>query len=277
MILEPTTISLTDSHVMAIVNVTPDSFYAQSRCGDVEGLSRRIEESIAEGATIVDIGGYSSRPGAAQVSMEEEWARVRMGLRAVQSLDRGVVVSIDTFRAEVVRRAVAEFGAVIVNDISAGELDEDMLNVVAKYELPYIAMHMRGTPQTMQSQTDYSGDVVEGVVEYFRRRVVELQDAGIARDRIILDPGFGFAKDASQNFELMRALPTLRELGFPLLVGVSRKSMIYRTLGITPEESLPSSLALAWEALRSGEAILRVHDVAATKQVLRLAQIYNKI
>lgn len=277
MILEPTTISLTDSHVMAIVNVTPDSFYAQSRCGDVEGLSRRIEESIAEGATIVDIGGYSSRPGAAQVSMEEEWARVRMGLRAVQSLDRGVVVSIDTFRAEVVRRAVAEFGAVIVNDISAGELDEDMLNVVAKYELPYIAMHMRGTPQTMQSQTDYEGGVVQGVVEYFRRRVVELQDAGIARDRIILDPGFGFAKSASQNFELMRALPTLRELGFPLLVGVSRKSMIYRTLGITPEESLPSSLALAWEALRSGEAILRVHDVAATKQVLRLAQIYNKI
>ena len=277
MILEPTTISLTDSHVMAIVNVTPDSFYAQSRCGDVEGLSRRIEESIAEGATIVDIGGYSSRPGAAQVSMEEEWARVRMGLRAVQSLDRGVVVSIDTFRAEVVQRAVAEFGAVIVNDISAGELDEDMLNVVAKYELPYIAMHMRGTPQTMQSQTDYEGGVVQGVVEYFRRRVVELQDAGIARDRIILDPGFGFAKSASQNFELMRALPTLRELGFPLLVGVSRKSMIYRTLGITPEESLPSSLALAWEALRSGEAILRVHDVAATKQVLRLAQIYNKI
>lgn len=277
MILEPTTISLTDSHVMAIVNVTPDSFYAQSRCGDVEGLSRRIEESIAEGATIVDIGGYSSRPGAAQVSMEEEWARVFMGLRAVQSLDRGVVVSIDTFRAEVVRRAVAEFGAVIVNDISAGELDEDMLNVVAKYELPYIAMHMRGTPQTMQSQTDYEGGVVQGVVEYFRRRVVELQDAGIARDRIILDPGFGFAKSASQNFDLMRALPTLRELGFPLLVGVSRKSMIYRTLGITPEESLPSSLALAWEALRSGEAILRVHDVAATKQVLRLAQIYNKI
>ena len=277
MILEPTTISLTDSHVMAIVNVTPDSFYAQSRCGDVEGLSRRIEESIAEGATIVDIGGYSSRPGAAEVSMEEEWARVRMGLRAVQSLDRGVVVSVDTFRAEVVRRAVAEFGAVIVNDISAGELDEDMLNVVAKYELPYIAMHMRGTPQTMQSQTDYEGGVVQGVVEYFRRRVVELQDAGIARDRIILDPGFGFAKSASQNFELMRALPTLRELGFPLLVGVSRKSMIYRTLGITPEESLPSSLALAWEALRSGEAILRVHDVAATKQVLRLAQIYNKI
>lgn len=277
MILEPTTISLTDSHVMAIVNVTPDSFYAQSRCGDVEGLSRRIEESAAEDATIVDIGGYSSRPGAAQVSMEEEWARVRMGLRAVQSLDRGVVVSIDTFRAEVVRRAVAEFGEVIVNDISAGELDEDMLNVVAKYELPYIAMHMRGTPQTMQSQTDYEGGVVQGVVEYFRRRVVELQDAGIARDRIILDPGFGFAKSASQNFELMRALPTLRELGFPLLVGVSRKSMIYRTLGITPEESLPSSLALAWEALRSGEAILRVHDVAATKQVLRLAQIYNKI
>ena len=262
---------------MAIVNVTPDSFYSTSRHSSCAEVCRSVERAITEGATIIDIGGYSSRHGAEDVSVEEEWRRVEMGLQAVRSVDAGVVVSIDTFRAEIVRRAYESFGPFIVNDISAGELDEDMLNVVAKYELPYIAMHMRGTPQTMQSQTDYGGDVVGGVVEYFRRRVVELQDAGIARDRIILDPGFGFAKSASQNFELMRALPTLREMGFPLLVGVSRKSMIYRTLGITPEESLPSSLALAWEALRSGEAILRVHDVAATKQVLRLAQIYNKI
>ena len=259
---------------MAIVNVTPDSFYAESRVESVEGLCHRIARVIAEGATIVDIGGYSSRPGAAEVTVEEEWARVRMGLRAVQSLEEGVVVSIDTFRAEVVRRAVEEFGKVIVNDISAGELDRDMLSVVAKYKLPYVAMHMRGTPTTMQSQTDYEGGVVRGVVEYFEERVPKLKAAGV--ENIVLDPGFGFAKDAAQNFELMRGLGALRALGYPILVGVSRKSMIYRTLGITPEESLPGSLALAWEALGSGDAILRVHDVAETVQVMRLSKIYKQ-
>lgn len=274
MILAPSSINLADSHVMAIVNVTPDSFYAESRVESVEGLCHRIARVIAEGATIIDIGGYSSRSGAAEVSVEEEWARVRMGLRAVQSLEEGVVVSIDTFRSEVVRRAVEEFGEIIVNDISAGELDRDMLSVVAKYKLPYVAMHMRGTPTTMQSQTDYEGGVVRGVVEYFEGRVPKLKAAGV--ENIVLDPGFGFAKDAAQNFELMRGLGALRALGYPILVGVSRKSMIYRTLGITPEESLPGSLALAWESLGSGDAILRVHDVAETVQVMRLSKIYKQ-
>lgn len=274
MILAPSSINLADSHVMAIVNVTPDSFYAESRVESVEGLCHRIARVIAEGATIVDIGGYSSRPGAAEVGVEEEWARVCMGLRAVQSLEEGVVVSIDTFRAEVVRRAVEEFCEVIVNDISAGELDRDMLSVVAKYKLPYVAMHMRGTPKTMQSQTEYEGGVVRGIVEYFEGRVPMLKAAGV--ENIVLDPGFGFAKDAAQNFELMRGIASLRALGYPILVGVSRKSMIYRTLGITPEESLPGSLALAWEALGSGDAILRVHDVAETVQVMRLSKIYKQ-
>ena len=275
MILAPSTINLADSHVMAIVNVTPDSFYAHSRMESVEGLCHRIEEVVASGATIVDIGGYSSRPGAAEVSVEEEWSRVRMGLEAVRSIREGVVVSIDTFRSEVVRRAVLEFGDIIVNDISAGELDSEMLAVVAKYKLPYIAMHMRGTPNTMQSMTDYGGDVVGGVVEYFVDRVKVLRAAGI--DNVVLDPGFGFAKDAKQNFELLKGLNRVRELGYPLLVGVSRKSMIYRTLGVTPEESLPGSLALAWEALQSGAAILRVHDVVETVQVMRLTDIYKRV
>lgn len=275
MILAPSTINLADSHVMAIINVTPDSFYANSRIESVEGLCHRIESVIAEGTTIVDIGGYSSRPGAKEVSVEEEWQRVSMGLEAVRRVNAGVVVSVDTFRAEVVRRAVAEYGDIIVNDISAGELDDEMLEVVAKNKLPYIAMHMRGTPKTMQSMTDYEDGVVVGVVDYFCRRIDELHKAGISS--IVLDPGFGFAKDAVQNFELLKGLCKLRELGYPILVGVSRKSMIYRTLDITPEESLPGSLALAWEALQGGEAILRVHDVAETVQVMRLAEKYKKI
>ena len=275
MILAPSTINLADSHVMAIINVTPDSFYANSRIESVEGLCHRIESVIAEGTTIVDIGGYSSRPGAKEVSVEEEWQRVSMGLEAVRCVNAGVVVSVDTFRAEVVRRVVAEYGDIIVNDISAGELDDEMLEVVAKNKLPYIAMHMRGTPKTMQSMTDYEDGVVVGVVDYFRRRIDELHKAGISS--IVLDPGFGFAKDAVQNFELLKGLGKLRELGYPILVGVSRKSMIYRTLDITPEESLPGSLALAWEALQGGEAILRVHDVAETVQVMRLAEKYKKI
>lgn len=275
MILAPSTINLADSHVMAIINVTPDSFYANSRIESVEGLCHRIESVIAEGTTIIDIGGYSSRPGAKEVSVEEEWQRVSMGLEAVRRVNVGVVVSVDTFRAEVVRRAVAEYGDIIVNDISAGELDDEMQEVVAKNKLPYIAMHMRGTPKTMQSMTDYEDGVVVGVVDYFRRRIDELHKAGISS--IVLDPGFGFAKDAVQNFELLKGLGKLRELGYPILVGVSRKSMIYRTLDITPEESLPGSLALAWEALQGGEAILRVHDVAETVQVMRLAEKYKKI
>lgn len=273
--LSTANIELRDSHVMAIVNVTPDSFYSGSRNTSEEGVERRIERAIAEGATIVDIGGYSTRPNAPEVSLEEEWARVRCGLRAVAKVDAGVVVSIDSFRAEIIRRAVEEFGEVIVNDISAGEQDDAMLGMVAKYRLPYIAMHMRGTPQTMQSLAEYDKGVAHGVVEYFRRRVEDIVMAGVERDKIVLDPGFGFAKSMEQNYELLRDLDALRALGYPLLIGLSRKSMIYKLLGITPEESLPGSLALAWEVLRGGNAILRVHDVRETAQILRLNNIYR--
>lgn len=275
MMLSTSNINLRRSHVMAIVNVTPDSFYSGSRTTSTEDIVRRVERVIAEGATIIDIGGYSSRPNATEVSLEEEWERVRRGLEAVAKVGGGVAVSVDSFRAEIVRRAVEEFGEVIVNDISAGEQDAEMLGVVARYDLPYVAMHMRGTPQTMQSMTHYDGGVVQSVVEYFKGRVEEIALAGVRRDRIILDPGFGFAKSTEQNYELLRDLDKLRALGYPLLVGLSRKSMIYKPLGITPEESLSGSLALAWEALRGGSAILRVHDVAETAQILRLNNIYR--
>ena len=275
MMLSTSNIELRDSHVMAIVNVTPDSFYSGSRNISVLDVEQRVVHACSEGATIVDIGGYSTRPNAPEVTLEEEWLRVRRGLEAVAKVDAGVVVSVDSFRAEVIRRAVEEFGEVIVNDISAGEQDEAMLGVVAKYDLPYVAMHMRGTPQTMQNMTDYEEGVVKSVVEYFKGRVEDIVKAGVGREMIILDPGFGFAKNLEQNYELLRDLDALRELGYPVLIGLSRKSMIYKPLGITPEESLPGSLALAWEALRGGSAILRVHDVRETAQILRLNNIYR--
>lgn len=261
---------------MAIVNLTPDSFYATSRNLTSEDVMRSVDRAVAEGATIVDLGGYSSRPGAEDVSLEEEWRRVRMGLEAVRSVEGEVMVSIDTFRSEVVRRAYEEFGDFIVNDISAGELDEAMLATVARYDLTYVAMHMRGVPQTMQSLNHYAAGVVQGVVEYFSTRVKELQAAGIAPQRIILDPGFGFAKSPMQNYELLTNLDTLSELGYPLLVGVSRKSMIYKPLGLTAEDALPGSLAFAWEALRAGAKIIRVHDVAPTRQIVDLYNHYNR-
>lgn len=275
MILEPKNINLSDSHVMAIVNLTPDSFYSESRNDDFDAAIKAVERAVSEGATIVDLGGYSSRSGADDVAVEEEWRRVCMGLEAVQRVDAGVVVSIDTFRSEIVRRAVDGYGDIIVNDISAGEIDPEMVPTVARLGLNYVAMHMRGTPSTMQQMTSYDSGVTEGVVSYFRHRVMQLESAGIARQRIILDPGFGFAKNVEQNFELLKGLDSIRALGYPLLVGVSRKSMIYRSLDIKPEEALPGSLALAWQALQGGNTILRVHDVAATMQVLRLSNIYN--
>lgn len=201
---------------------------------------------------------------------------MRMGLEAVRSVEGEVMVSIDTFRSEIVRRAYEEFGNFIVNDISAGELDDDMLSTVARYGLTYVAMHMRGVPQTMQSLNHYDAGVVRGVVNYFRSRVMELEASGIERKNIILDPGFGFAKGPKQNYELLTSLDSLVELGYPLLVGLSRKSMIYKPLGLSAEDALPGSLALAWEALRAGAKIIRVHDVAPTRQIVDLYNYYNR-
>ena len=277
MILNPTTIDIKGSHVMAIINLTPDSFYSTSRHLSYAEVCQSVEHAVRAGATIVDLGGYSSRPGADEVSVEEEWRRVEMGLQAARDVSVGVVVSIDTFRAEVVRRAYEGYGAFIVNDITAGEADRTIIGVVAELGLPYVAMHMRGTPATMQSMTDYAEGVTKGVVDYFRERVKTLEMEGVERKHIILDPGFGFAKTVEQNHELLASLDELRTLGYPLLIGVSRKSMIYRPLGITAEESLPGSLALAWEALRGGDAIVRVHDVAATRQVVELAKFYKQV
>ena len=263
-------LNLSQPQVMTIINVTDDSFFEGSRTVDERSIVARAEQAVAEGATILDIGGYSSRPGAAELSVEDEWQRVRLGLRAVRSVS-DIPVSVDTFRSEVACRAVEEFGELIINDISAGELDANMVDVVAKYDLPYVAMHMRGTPQTMQSRTDYAQDIASEVCQYFERRVEELRQRGVSK--IILDPGFGFAKTLEQNYELLGGLNRLTAMGYPVLVGVSRKSMIYKLLGVTSAEALNGTTALHWEALRQGAAILRVHD---TREAVEVVRIFNK-
>ena len=260
--------------VMAILNVTPDSFFAGSRMPDAPHVERRVREAVAEGASIIDVGGYSSRPGADEVSPGEEWRRVKLGVGAVRRLAPGMAVSVDTFRSEVAARAIERFGPLIINDISAGELDPAMPAVAAKYGVPYIAMHMKGDPKTMQSLTDYKRDITAEVVAYFEARVAALLAAGIAREHLVLDPGFGFAKPTEQNYELLAGLHRLCALGYPVLAGLSRKSMIYRVLGVTPAQSLAGTVALGWECLRQGAAILRVHDVREAVDTVRIFNAY---
>ena len=267
-------IDFSSPQVMAILNVTPDSFYAGSRTPEAESVERRVREAVSEGAQLIDVGGYSSRSGADEVPADEEWRRVRLGVGTVRRLAPGMTVSVDTFRSEVAAKAVETFGPLVVNDISAGELDPAMLSVVADCGVPYIAMHMKGDPKTMQSQTDYRRDIVTEVVGYFRRRTDEMLAAGIRRENIILDPGFGFAKTTEQNYELLAGLHRLCALGYPVLAGLSRKSMIYKVLDATPAESLAGTVALGWECLRQGAAILRVHDV---REAVDTVKLFNMI
>lgn len=264
-------IDLSVPRVMTIVNVTPDSFYDGSRSFTEEEIERHVVRAIEEGADMLDVGGYSSRPNADDVAVDEEIARVGRAMKVIRRVCPEMVVSIDTFRAEVVRRIVDEWGACIVNDISAGELDPEMITTVARLGLPYVAMHMRGTPTTMQSMTDYS-DIVEEVRNYFVQKISELRAAGI--EDIVIDPGFGFAKTLEQNYQLMSGLHRLNDLGAPMLVGISRKSMIYKLLGSTPAEALNGTTALHLEALRQGAKILRVHD---TREAVEVVKIYNQL
>ncbi|MDR1407797.1 MAG: dihydropteroate synthase [Tannerella sp.] len=253
--------------VMGILNVTPDSFYPPSRKQSDAAIHRRIEEILDEGGTIVDVGGYSSRPAAADVSEAEEMQRLLPALSCLKTHYPDVAVSVDTFRAEVARRAVEEYGAAIVNDISGGEMDGRMFETVAALHVPYILMHMRGTPATMQQQPDYA-DMMEEIMLYFAEKLRTLQLLG-AGD-IILDPGFGFGKTLDRNYELMRALPGFAVFERPLLVGVSRKSMIYKLLNNTPDECLNGTTVLNTFALLHGADILRVHDVKAAVEAIEI-------
>lgn len=244
--------------IMGILNVTPDSFYGGSRCPDTQHIESRVRQMIDEGADIIDIGAYSTRSGATEVSEAEELARLEKGMEVVRRLAPYAVVSVDTFRASVARSCVEQLGVDIVNDVAGGTLDDHMFKTVASLGVPYIVMHMRGTPATMQQLTDYS-DVTADVLTYLARKVDELHQLGVAD--VIADPGFGFSKTVEQNYELMHGLEAFHALNVPLLVGISRKSMIYRLLGVTPADSLNGTTVLNTMALLRGAHILRVHDV----------------
>ena len=255
--------------VMGILNVTPDSFYEASRCDLTEKMENRVAEIVKEGADVIDIGAYSTRPGAAEVSADEEFARLKKGMAVVKRFAPDVLTSVDTFRADVAARCVEELGVDMVNDVSGGQLDSEMFKTVARLRVPYIVMHMRGTPATMQQLTQY-GDVTAEVLEWLARQIDQLHQMGVAD--VIADPGFGFGKTVEQNYEMLSQLNAFAKLDVPLLVGVSRKSMIYKVLGASPAEALNGTTVLNTLALLQGAHILRVHDVKAAVEAVKLVK-----
>ena len=260
---------LSEPQVMGILNVTPDSFYAGSH-GVTEGyIIDRIHQIMNEGASITDIGACSTRPGADEVSIEEEMSRLRMGLALIRKHRPDAIVSVDTYRADVAKMCVEEYGAAIINDISAGQMDEQMFATIARLGIPYIIMHMKGTPKDMQVNPQYDHFLKE-IFYYFSEKVQRLRDLGV-KD-IIIDPGFGFGKTLEHNYELMNHLEEFALFELPLLVGVSRKSMIYKHLGITPEEALNGTTTLNTIALLKGANILRVHDVRQAMESIKIVQ-----
>lgn len=259
--------SLCEPKIMGILNVTPDSFYAESRTSNEEHIAARVQQLMDDGADMIDIGGYSSRSGADDVSPEEEMNRLRRGLRVVRRLYPEVPISVDTFRADVARMCVEEEGADIVNDISGGMMDRQMFRTVARLGVPYILMHMQGTPDTMQQAPHYD-NLRREVMLYFAERIDRLCQMG-AKD-IIVDPGFGFGKTLEHNYELFHHLDDFNLFNLPLLVGISRKSMIYKLLGGTPQTSLNGTTVLNTIALMKGVHILRVHDVKEAVEAKRI-------
>ena len=257
---------------MGILNVTPDSFYSNSRTFTGDAISRRAEELVIAGADMIDIGGYSSRPGADDVDETEELRRVEAGIEAVRKIAPSIPISIDTFRASVAERSVTELGANIINDISGGLLDPEMLAVAVRTRAPYIMMHMRGTPATMQQNTEYN-DVTAEVLQWFAEQIAKFSLAGV--NDIIVDPGIGFSKTIEGNFELLKHLDMFKILERPVLVGVSRKSMIYKTLDTDPEHSLNGTTILNTLALERGASILRVHDVKEAREAIQLWEMVN--
>lgn len=260
-------LELREPQIMGILNVTPDSFYSDSRTPDEAHITDRVRQMMDEGADMIDIGGYSSRPGADDVTPEEEMDRLRRGLRIVRELYPEVPVSVDTFRADVARMCIEEEGADIINDISGGMMDRQMFRTVARLGVPYILMHMQGTPDTMQVAPHYD-NLRREVMLYFAERIDRLCQMG-AKD-IIVDPGFGFGKTLEHNYELMNHLEDFAVFNLPLLVGISRKSMIYKLTGGTPQSSLNGTTVLNTISLVKGAHILRVHDVKAAAEAKQI-------
>lgn len=262
--------------IVGILNHTPDSFYSGSRIAGERAIHDRIEEIIQEGGTMVDVGGYSSRPDAAEVTPEEEWRRVSGVLEILQKDYPDIPVSVDTFVAEVARKSVEIGGADVINDVSGGLIDPEMLRTIAELNVPYILMHMRGTPKTMQSLCEYKGNVADGVIEELLVTIEKLRELGVRKENIMLDPGFGFSKTTEQNYELMSDLGKFRALDYPLYVGISRKSMIYRYFGTTPADALNGTTVLNTFALLEGAHFLRVHDVREAWEAMKMVNLLKK-
>jgi len=258
--------------VMGIINSTPDSFYSGSRTNDSDKALAIAEKMLYEGATVLDIGGQSTRPGSEQVGAEEELKRVLGSIETIHNNFPHALLSIDTYHSKVAKEAVAA-GASIVNDISAGSMDPEMIPTVASLRVPYVLMHMKGKPETMQKMAQYE-DVSKEVRSFLAEKMIQLQQAGI-KD-IIIDPGFGFAKTISHNLTLLRELQSFQSLGSPVMLGISRKSTIYKTLDISPEEALNGTTVLNTIGLINGANILRVHDVKEAKETIKLVQAYRK-
>lgn len=265
--------SFATPRVMAVINVTPDSFYALGRSFDRDSALRRIRHQVEGGADILDIGGYSSRPGADVVSPDEEYRRLALGLEIVRKEFPEIPVSVDTFRASVARKCVEDWDIDIINDIGGGDLDPEMFSTVASLRKAYVLMHMRGTPSTMQSLTDYS-DVVADVISDLAFKARRLHEAGVCD--VIIDPGFGFAKTVDQNYRLMSALPEFKKLGMPLLVGISHKTMLWKPLGLTPETTSDATVALDAMALMLGADIIRVHEVRPAVETVKIYNLLKK-
>jgi len=264
-------ISMDPPAIMGILNVTPDSFSDGGELQSESEVLKRAEKMILAGAQILDIGGYSTRPGAKDISPEEETARLIPAIKSIRKSFPEIAISADTFRAGIARRALDE-GADMINDISGGSLDDQMFQTVADAGVPYILMHMRGTPQTMKSLTDYE-HLLDEMMDYFRIKIRKLNELGVRE--IILDPGFGFAKTIDQNYYLLKNMGYFESLGLPLLIGISRKSMIFKTLGVPPANAVNGTTVLNTEALINGASILRVHDVSQAAECIRLMQKLN--
>ena len=259
-------LDLSTPRVMAIMNLTPDSFYDGGKLKNHEQVLAKVQQFIDEGASIIDLGGYSTRPGAADISVEEEISRVIPVVQLIREHFRAIPLSVDTFRSQVARAAL-EQGASMVNDVSGATADDLMLDLIAEYQVPYVGMHMRGTPQTMNTLTDYQDIVFE--IRYFFSTLAEEAAKRNIND-LIIDPGFGFAKTIAQNFHLLYHLDAFKLLELPVLIGLSRKSMIYKTLNTTPENALNGSSALHMAALERGAHLLRVHDVKEAQECIKL-------
>ena len=265
---------LSEPRVMGILNYTPDSFYDGGRYPDSTSVIDRVEKMVEDGADFIDVGAVSTRPGASQVSEKEEISRLSSVLGIIRSIFPDVIISVDTFRSEVAKKAVKEFGAGMINDISSGNMDNKMLETIAELQVPYVAMHMQGTPQTMQENPEY-GDVVNDVIRFFAERVSMMRQYGI--NDVIIDPGFGFGKTLEHNYILAGRLEELGMLDLPVLVGFSRKSMIYNELGVSPAEALAGTVALNAVAIIKGANILRVHDVREARDTIRVVSRLRKL